>query len=196
VSFLQIKLLQKIRILSQEIVRSSTFRKINEIGSIFLAWTVHCILLLNGKQNSKYGSGKITTLSVYYGLIHNTVNICLFPPLFFFYGLYYTDVLSALSVLHSYKCYLERQNSESIIFVGLLSLLFRQTNIFWVSLFLGGLAFCRAIPKARPNFDFPSQPTLYTIVQSSWQQACAYDPRISLASFEGSLCPSIDIDSS
>lgn len=118
-------------------------------------------------------------------LIHNTLNTYFFPPLFFFYGLYYTDVLSALSVLYAYRCYLAKQSGATALFVGLLSLFFRQTNIFWVSLFLGGLELCRAIPKDRDGTRFPKQPTFRDVIYGSWQYAAAYDPLISQASFEG-----------
>ena len=117
-------------------------------------------------------------------LVHTTMNVYLFPPLFFFYGLYYTDVLSALSVLFAYQCYLKRQH-DLVILAGLLSLLFRQTNIFWVSIFLGGLALCRIVPKGRSGVQFPSHPTFYDVIEGSWQHAAAYDPLISQACFEG-----------
>lgn len=117
-------------------------------------------------------------------VIHTIMNVYLFPPLFFFYGLYYTDVLSALSVLYAYKCYLAKQHI-TVMIAGLLSLLFRQTNIFWVSVFLGGLELCRNVPKGRPGIEFPSQPTLYNVVEGSWQHSSAYDPLISHACFEG-----------
>ena len=127
-------------------------------------------------------------------LIHNTVNICLFPPLFFFSGLYYTDVLSALSVLYAYQCYLEKRYDYYAVLAGLLSLLFRQTNIFWVSLFLGGLAFCRAIPKGQADVDFSSDPGLYDVIQGSWKHSLAYDPLVSEASLEGCYCLPVYVD--
>ncbi|KAF3425173.1 hypothetical protein E2986_04136 [Frieseomelitta varia] len=59
-------------------------------------------------------------------------NVMLFPPLFFWHFLYYTDVASVNAVLlmlllHSYKQF------KTAAFVGLLSVLIRQTNIIWVA---------------------------------------------------------------
>ena len=171
---------------------TSTLRSTNWIGGILIAWLVRSLLLLNvelrderskGKHESKVPSKRYPD-RVKWDLIHTTTNVYLFPPLFFFYGLYYTDILSALSVLYAYRCYLARQNIM-VMFAGLLSLLFRQTNIFWVSVFLGGLEVCRTIPKGRPEIEFPSHPTFYNVIERSWQHASAYDPLISQACFEG-----------
>ncbi|KOX74903.1 Putative Dol-P-Glc:Glc(2)Man(9)GlcNAc(2)-PP-Dol alpha-1,2-glucosyltransferase [Melipona quadrifasciata] len=59
-------------------------------------------------------------------------NVMLFPPLFFWHFLYYTDVASVNAVLlmlllHSCKQF------KTAAFVGLLSVLIRQTNIIWVA---------------------------------------------------------------
>lgn len=77
-------------------------------------------------------------------------NICLFPPLFFFSGLYYTDVLSTFVVLLAYWAltwrlyggHSKKHNMVSglvIYVVGVIALAMRQTNIFWVGIFLAGL---------------------------------------------------------
>ena len=170
----------------------SALRSTNWSGSLLLAWLVRSLLLLNveihdegneGKDESKVQSTRHPDWAEW-ELIHTTINIYLFPPLFFFYGLYYTDVLSALSVLYAYRCYLARQHVR-VLFAGLLSLLFRQTNIFWVSVFLGGLELCRTIPKGRPEIEFPSHPNFHNVIEGSWQHASAYDPLISQAYFEG-----------
>ncbi|KAL8972373.1 MAG: hypothetical protein Q9197_002799 [Variospora fuerteventurae] len=70
-------------------------------------------------------------------LNHAILNICLFPPLFFFYGLYYTDVWSVLSVLTTIQFY-QRKWKRLTIVAGIASFFFRQTNVFWVSIYLGG----------------------------------------------------------
>jgi len=75
--------------------------------------------------------------------LHTAFNICLFPPLFFFTGLYYTDVASTVSVMacwsHFIRVYMRGEPSFisglTTVLLGLISLSFRQTNIFWVSLF-------------------------------------------------------------
>ncbi|CCU82504.1 Dolichyl-phosphoglucose-dependent alpha-1,2 glucosyltransferase/ALG10/DIE2 [Blumeria hordei DH14] len=79
--------------------------------------------------------------------LHTAFNITLFPPLFFFSGLFYTDVLSTCCVLVSYKLYLERNDERTNLrlnllcsfIIGIVCLLIRQTNIFWVAIFLGAL---------------------------------------------------------
>lgn len=159
---------------------ASTLRFTNFLGGALLALMVRSLLLLNidvynGRSGRNHESNirrkRSPSWSVW-ELIHTTINVYLFPPLFFFYGLYYTDVLSALSVLYVYRCYLLKQHIR-VVFAGLLSLLFRQTNIFWVSIFFGCLALCRTIPKGRPEIEYPSQPTLYDVVEGSWQHASA-----------------------
>lgn len=115
---------------------------------------------------------------------HTAVNICLFPPLFFFYGLYYTDVLSAFSVLYAYHCHLRKEYIK-VIFAGLASLLFRQTNVFWVAVFLGGLELVRTLPRGRPDVEFPRRAAYHDVVLGSWHHARVFDPLVGQASFEG-----------
>jgi alpha-1,2-glucosyltransferase len=79
--------------------------------------------------------------------MHVAINICLFPPVFFFAALYYTDIASLLFVLLSYHASLlvsgETGHSWGLvvlqIFYAVLALLFRQTNVFWVGVFPIGL---------------------------------------------------------
>ncbi len=83
-------------------------------------------------------------------------NLCLFPPLFFLSGLYYTDVLSTFVVLLAYYVSLLRQRSNSslsgvlVYVVGIAALLMRQTNIFWVAIFLGGLEWVQGCTQFAP----------------------------------------------
>lgn len=92
--------------------------------------------------------------------IHTAANICLFPPLFFFSGLYYTDVLSTCFVICAYSHFLARVNEpptlnggiEALLY-GLAALSMRQTNIFWVAIFLAGLHWLRAVDI---NFTAPT----------------------------------------
>ena len=86
--------------------------------------------------------------------VHTAVNICLFPPIFFFSGLYYTDVLSTFIVVKAYEHFLHERypqpKSTRGIFtylIGVMALLMRQTNIFWVAVFMGGLELARAFHK-------------------------------------------------
>lgn len=114
-----------------------------------------------------------------YELDHVTLNICLFPPLFFFYGLYYTDVLSAGSVLLAYYFFLNRQTTGLLV-AGFLSLLFRQTNIFWIAVFLGGLEVTRSLGRAVTH-----RPTWADVMGGYSEKALYYDPLVSEAYFEG-----------
>lgn len=73
--------------------------------------------------------------------------IIAFPLLVFFSSLYYTDVFSALTVVLTYLCWgcgtidLASRRKWQILHVicGLVAIATRQTNIFWVAVFLGGL---------------------------------------------------------
>ena len=153
-------------------------RTTNFVGSIAIAWLVREALLLPIKVQDR--------LWYRWDLLHTALNVYLFPPLFFFYGLYYTDVLSVASVLFAYRGHLAGKH-RTVISAGLLSLLFRQTNIFWVSIFLGSLEYCKTIRKGRPGIEFPTQPTFHDVVEGSWQHNAAYDPFISQACFEGHM---------
>ncbi|XP_047353615.1 putative Dol-P-Glc:Glc(2)Man(9)GlcNAc(2)-PP-Dol alpha-1,2-glucosyltransferase isoform X2 [Vespa velutina] len=58
-------------------------------------------------------------------------NITMFPPLFFWFFLYYTDVVSVNIVLLMLLLHFRTYYKISA-FVGLLSILVRQTNVIWV----------------------------------------------------------------
>ena len=177
-------------------IDTTFFRSTNLIGAILLAWVVCQILHIlyrntnHDRQDERSSRDTPITWSPT-EVAHAAINICLFPPLFFFYGLYYTDVPSALSVLLVYKYFLEERHFAIIVAGGLFSLLFRQTNVLWVGVFLGGLAFCRAIPKGQQYFELSNEPTFLEILQASWRHASAYDPPISEASLEGCLTLSV-----
>ncbi|KAH7314252.1 alpha-1,2 glucosyltransferase-like protein alg10 [Rhexocercosporidium sp. MPI-PUGE-AT-0058] len=91
--------------------------------------------------------------------IHTALNIALFPLLFFFSGLFYTDVLSTCVVLRVYRLFLERRGayqntSEGLIWLyltGIIALWMRQTNIFWVAVFMGGMELVRTIDTNRTS---------------------------------------------
>ena len=127
--------------------------------------------------------------------IHTVVNIMLFPPLFFFYGLYYTDILSVRSVLIVCYYHLDHRKGSSIAAAGLISLAFRQTNVFWVAIYIGGLQLQRVLPRRielnhPPNYnmwlqDNSSGSSFWAIVKRSWVSGRVYDPAMSDASTEG-----------
>lgn len=177
-------------------INTTFFRFTNLVGATLLAWIVCQILHIlyrstnHDRQDERTSRDTPITWSPT-EVAHSAMNICLFPPLFFFYGLYYTDVLSALFVLLVYKYFLEKRDPAVIIVGGCFSLLFRQTNVLWVGVFLGGLAFCRVIPKGQKDSEFSNEPTFLEILQASWRHASAYDPPISEASLEGCLTISV-----
>jgi alpha-1,2-glucosyltransferase len=84
-------------------------------------------------------------------LAHTALNICLFPPLVFFSGLYYTDLAAVVFVLFAiHACYVQNQRRSFGWLLALLeiclgswALLLRQTNVFWVGLFPIGITVLR-----------------------------------------------------
>lgn len=132
--------------------------------------------------------------------LHLTVlNICMFPPIFFFSGLYYTDLAALLIVLYTYAQDLQRYSNPTqshpgeprkffprrvirLVVLGLTSLSFRQTNIFWVAVFLGGLRVIRTLNHLGTECRATR---MSTIAQRSWELCQVYDPPVSKAYFEG-----------
>lgn len=78
---------------------------------------------------------------------HTAVNIALFPLLFFFAGLYYTDVYSTIFVLASYMFWLQGRTWYSAA-MSCGGLWFRQTNVLWTA-FLMVLEGVRALEVAQ-----------------------------------------------
>ncbi|KAK3338050.1 DIE2/ALG10 family-domain-containing protein [Neurospora tetraspora] len=101
---------------------------------------------------------------------HTAINIALFPVIFFFSGLYYTDVASTLVVLAAYRNHLNRVASHSekpgflnglwTVILGVAALFMRQTNVFWVVVYMGGLEAAHVVrglkPKPVPERETPS----------------------------------------
>lgn len=84
------------------------------------------------------------------------MHIGTFPLLFFFSGLYYTDVFATFTVMCTYLAWEVGKNEtgplkfcfQSLhIVAGLISLVSRQTNIFWSAVFLGGLQLFETVKK-------------------------------------------------
>ena len=163
-------------------------RSVNVVfGGVFLPVLVRELLFLIANNHATPEKAQKTSSSHSNRderLGHTALNVCLFPPLFFFYGLYYTDVLSVVSVLYAYRCYF-RKEYVKVIFAGLSSLLFRQTNVFWVAIFLGGLELVRTLPRGRPDVEFPRRISYHDVILGSWNHVCLYDPLVSEACIEG-----------
>lgn len=85
--------------------------------------------------------------------IHTAVNIALCPVVFFFSGLYYTDVASTAVVLAAFMHSLDRMSvvtcslwsDVTSILLGVLALCMRQTNVFWVVVCFGALEAVHAV---------------------------------------------------
>ncbi len=156
---------------------------------------------------------------------HRVLNICLFPPLFFFSVLYYTDVLSASCVLATYIVFLQRRQkidapreAQGVVHesndpaswfqacfragyfaqkpwlidielcaLGLYALLFRQTNIFWVAIFLAGLEIIRVV-KPNGTTSWEGEDTSFSgLIRGGWYHGMIYDPLVREACIEGKL---------
>ncbi|XP_043471670.1 putative Dol-P-Glc:Glc(2)Man(9)GlcNAc(2)-PP-Dol alpha-1,2-glucosyltransferase [Leptopilina heterotoma] len=63
----------------------------------------------------------------------SSYNIVLFPPLFFWFFLYYTDVFSVTMILAVNLLHLQGRIKSSAL-AGVVSVIVRQTNIIWVAL--------------------------------------------------------------
>ena len=88
-------------------------------------------------------------------VIQREFSVAIFPLFFFFSGLYYTDLLSALTVVVTYVFWSASQRSgdsralyQALHFVsGLAALATRQTNVFWVAVYLGGLQVVKTVKR-------------------------------------------------
>ncbi|KAL1896957.1 glucosyltransferase [Ceratocystis pirilliformis] len=161
----------------------------------FNVWSIAVVALLaslcrrriEASLARKENRGSISGYSIHTGL-----NIALFPLVFFFSGLYYTDVLSTVSILAAYAHHLNRISSSSsslisdfvAILLGMAALFMRQTNIFWVVVYMGGLETVHAVKqsKAPTGTKMVPQSTLLGRINSSLQKYSRgkiHDPPIS-----------------
>ncbi|KAK4938000.1 glucosyltransferase [Elasticomyces elasticus] len=95
------------------------------------------------------------------GILQREFNIVMFPLIFFFSGLYYTDLFSVFSVVLAHIFWSAGTSAQGYTKVlhqtlhlgaGLISLASRQTNIFWVAVYLGGLQVIETIKhQVGPN---------------------------------------------
>ncbi|CUS08585.1 unnamed protein product [Tuber aestivum] len=67
--------------------------------------------------------------------VHEAINVALFPLLWFFSGLFYTDVYSTVWVLWSYLAWLRGCVGYSSV-TAWWALWFRQTNVLWTGFFI------------------------------------------------------------
>ena len=128
-----------------------------------------------------HGEASLTSDPTVFSHVHSALNMALFPPLFFFSALYYTDVMSTLTVLFTYAAYLESSRASwsllrnfSAVALGVFSLLFRQTNIFWVAVFPAGLAVVDALKKDVPSATANSR-DIKSVLKNSWSEGRIVD---------------------
>ncbi|KAG9504535.1 glucosyltransferase [Fusarium musae] len=128
-----------------------------------------CRREIEARLYEAYTSTRLRNTSQY--AVHTALNVALFPLLFFFSGLYYTDVASTAAVLVAYLNHLKRigrdrssaLNDLTTILFGIITLLFRQTNVFWVVVYMGGLEAVHAVKTLRP--EQVDQPVILTFVE-------------------------------
>jgi alpha-1,2-glucosyltransferase len=163
----------KMRLNRFSICDPSSLRAINCVGVIFVSYlALLCRQAIEGRLHEARSAARVRAFSQY--ALHTAVNIGLFPLLFFFSGLYYTDVLSTVMVLCSFLNHLRRVatdvpsvlNDLLTIVLGIATLFMRQTNVFWVVVFMGGLEVVHAVKTVRPKLvEQPEATTLFGRLQ-------------------------------
>lgn len=148
--------------------------------------------------NEKESTSSETKDSSSIFVAHSALNISLFPPLFFFSGLYYTDVISTLLVLLNYSAFLKKVKGQwsfsdemMTLLMGVAALFFRQTNIFWVAIFPAGLAVIDYLKKSHGSREDMSHLSAHEILEKSWTHGHLYDVPVADASFQGNLIISL-----
>jgi alpha-1,2-glucosyltransferase len=131
---------------------------------------------------------------------HASLNVVLFPPLFFFSALYYTDIASTLSCMVSYWYFLRALPSETFsirragiqVLLGTASLFFRQTNIFWVAVFPAALTLVarldqghEVVKKSMYRRAEGFGDSIGSIAKTSYKMSVVYDPLVRDAFIEG-----------
>lgn len=149
---------------------ASSLRAANAVALMFLAYlALQCRHQIESRLYEAHSSIRLRLHSQY--ALHTAFNIALFPLLFFFSGLYYTDVASTAAVLIAYLNHLNRLGRDQssplndllTIFLGVFTLFFRQTNVFWVVVYMGGLEAVHAIKTLRP--ERVDQPFMSSLVE-------------------------------
>ena len=149
----------------------SLARGSNNISIMVLLVSLRCVVEPSGRSSPRTAA-------------HAAFNLSLFPPLFFFCALYYTDVPSVLSVVVVYVAF-KMERPLLVVPLGLVSLLFRQTNIFWVAVYLGGREVLRQLRRGKERDGFKDDASFLGLAKASWKHGAVYDPLVREAWFEG-----------
>ncbi|KAL6353493.1 hypothetical protein LRP88_13988 [Fusarium phalaenopsidis] len=149
---------------------ASSLRAANAVALMLLAYlALQCRHQIESRLYEAHSSIRLRVHSQY--ALHTAFNIALFPLLFFFSGLYYTDVASTAAVLVAYLNHLRRLGRDQssplndllTVFLGGFTLFFRQTNVFWVVVYMGGLEAVHAVKTLRP--ERVDQPFMSSLVE-------------------------------
>lgn len=158
-----------------------------------------CRRLVQAQAVKKNGSP--TPGATFYA-VHTAFNIALFPVIFFFSGLYYTDVVSTLAVLAAYQNHLVRLGEETpgflsglkMVALGVLALFMRQTNVFWVVVYMGAAEAVHAIRSLKPAPVEPPKGPLGFIEHVkfyAWRDSVGelHDPELNNSGPQGNQIP-------
>ncbi|GIZ44523.1 hypothetical protein CKM354_000771900 [Cercospora kikuchii] len=158
-------------------------------AACLVALLLALIATYNVRRKSNGQNGYLSGLLA----VHSSLNIVLFPPLFFFSALYYTDIASTLSWTIFYWFFLRsiaRRDLSSVdallqVILGVASLSFRQTNIFWVAvaplalklvieLDQGHRVVKQSMYKRAEGFG----DSTWSVAKTSWKMNVIYDPPV------------------
>lgn len=181
----------------------TSLRMTNWLATLLLGFTaMQCRRLLEARASEqRTGHRRSASLSVY--AIHTGINIGLCPLVFFFSALYYTDVFSTLAVLLAFQNHLERVSPKGkswlsdlwTIALGVSALFMRQTNVFWVVVFMGGLEAVHAVktlplPSNTQGLVHSKDAGLVELIKY-YTGLCflgyIHDPALNLVSLDGKL---------
>ena len=180
--------MQTLRIPGSQVDHLRALNFLETVFGIYFAASALAKLLHKYRDGISRNSGHVLLPSL---VDHTALNIVLFPPLFFFSALYYTDVFSTVTVLLAYEYFLQEAYGRVALF-SLMALCLRQTNIFWTAVWLGGLATIRVlkisdIGKKEREKDLERRLTWKELIKSSWSKGVLYDPLVSEAWLEGRM---------
>ncbi|KAH6632527.1 glycosyltransferase family 59 protein [Chaetomium tenue] len=135
----------------------SSLRSTNLFAVLIAVLAAQCHHLSEVRAAERAGKPPPKTAS--FDSYYTGLNIAFFPVLFFFSALYYTDVASTMVVLVAYRNHLLRLapqpptlgNDLWTMFLGVWALLMRQTNVFWVVVYMGGLEAAHVLRTVEPG---------------------------------------------
>lgn len=184
------------------------------IFALPVLWPLCSSVLNRSRWHADKSDNRIQVLPSLAHNNHTALNVCLFPPLFFFAALYYTDVVSTALVLTSHwvrtsTVFSHRPalRNATLITSGLIALCLRQTNMFWIAVFPAFLDIVDQMTKAigagalwlssrstqphkRPHSarDGPgskAKPTWLETVSKSWNGRMLFDLHVSDTGLDG-----------